>query len=1145
MAQAALVAQIIAIGVSVYAYVRASALVGRLKQNRDGDNVDPVRRISAQQNAAKIGDVVPWGVGQYADVPPLRAQPFTEPAGQDTLLHTLLCVGYGQYRIDQVFVGETPIENIEGAVWQAYGPGEQPDLFPANVFTSDAIPADPLPAIGTAEFDATVDVDATANTLTGPAGTFDNISPGDSIGVVWADGASAVFSGRMTGVALLDATNVVATDGTDLSAFQSLGNLTLIVNHSFGARRVFTGRTGGSTIGTDPQGVALSPAVGQNGSAPMLLAEAHPINGVYTVDTVAGDGSSVTLVEALPGDDTGLNITVAPAGAFVGPFAASGSGQLVNRLIIDLAADGLFFTRDDGGFDALAVEVEIQAQPIDSGGAPTGSWFVLSEPLARLEGATRQVIQESFAYAVPLGRYQVRLRRVSTKSFSTRAQHDVRWAALRGVINDTDTDYGPTTNLAVTLPASGVGSGASTRINVVWTRAVPAYDEETESWGDPEPTTAIAWHVHEWITSPNGMGLAPSEVDLTTLLNLHETWSNRGDVIGGVLRQQAPEWSVLEDLLRVGRAKPYKVGNTLSFVRDEPRAAAAGLFNWRNITPGSLRTQRTPPPPDRPNTLRVEYFDLGLRQLRHVDCTLPGVTPDGQEPELVRYPFCIDRAQAFREGCFMLADERWRWRRPSWTTALEGLIPPLGAVVLLSDERAAWGDGGQVVARYDDGGQTVYRAYEPIRWADGEAHWMRLREADGSVPGELADNAVAIQPWGDDARDFILTQPAPFAIDTGETQEGTLFQVGSASLGDARPCIVLGHESEDDYRVRLDTVIDDPRVYEAELQTVPVDTVAAPTQALLVIARVVLIPDPTAERAQLYWTSAARAAEYVVETSSDAQRWQAAGRVASTTANITVPIGRVYVRVAGVDAFGERGPWAYADEQVNSYNLPVGDITDLTVLSTGNFVTARVAWAPPGGANRYRVRVLYIDPDPPNPDIETVVLDVTTSSTSYELDAGTLADETATDRSRRVFTIEVTAQYVYTVDAVEQVSESTPARVALTNTVPSVPANPVAEYSGDAGDPGTPIYTYNLSVDPVSEPDVTGYRWWLHDTASFDPAAVYTRDTVGPELYVGFLVSQAAGVEEGGYWRCAAIDAWGDTYPDDLALTAEQALPTS
>ncbi|MFO1126356.1 MAG: host specificity factor TipJ family phage tail protein [Methylocystis sp.] len=87
-----------------------------LRQNQAqgaGIAQSPTYAIEGFRNVANPDGVVPCVLGKRRFAPPYAALPYTEVSGGETYLRALFLVGYGQVKIRNIKLGDTPIENFK------------------------------------------------------------------------------------------------------------------------------------------------------------------------------------------------------------------------------------------------------------------------------------------------------------------------------------------------------------------------------------------------------------------------------------------------------------------------------------------------------------------------------------------------------------------------------------------------------------------------------------------------------------------------------------------------------------------------------------------------------------------------------------------------------------------------------------------------------------------------------------------------------------------------------------------------------------------------------------------------------------------------------------------------------------------------
>ena len=116
-----------------------SALINALMPTPKTANLpaaSPTYTLQAQGNAARIGQAIPVQYGRVLSYPDFAAQPYAEFSGSDQYLYQLLCLGLGEYEIEDIRIEDTSIWTFEEVSVQVVPPGGQVTLFPTAVETS-------------------------------------------------------------------------------------------------------------------------------------------------------------------------------------------------------------------------------------------------------------------------------------------------------------------------------------------------------------------------------------------------------------------------------------------------------------------------------------------------------------------------------------------------------------------------------------------------------------------------------------------------------------------------------------------------------------------------------------------------------------------------------------------------------------------------------------------------------------------------------------------------------------------------------------------------------------------------------------------------------------------------------------------------
>ena len=96
----------------------------------------PTYTLNAQGNVARVDQAIPVQYGRLLVYPDLAAQPYVEYSGNEQYLFQLLCLGVGEYEIDDIRIEDTPISAFTEIDTEIVAPGDQVTLFPTAVAVS-------------------------------------------------------------------------------------------------------------------------------------------------------------------------------------------------------------------------------------------------------------------------------------------------------------------------------------------------------------------------------------------------------------------------------------------------------------------------------------------------------------------------------------------------------------------------------------------------------------------------------------------------------------------------------------------------------------------------------------------------------------------------------------------------------------------------------------------------------------------------------------------------------------------------------------------------------------------------------------------------------------------------------------------------
>ena len=688
------------------------------------------------------------------------------------------------------------------------------------------------------------------------------------------------------------------------------------------------GRLAGSSI-TATFTIAWGDSVDAEGSP--IPQSNQTFSGVYTVATVL-TSDTYTVVDAGTRDDgAGTAAIVVPAAA-VGPFVAVDSGTDANYLAVDLVCPrGLYYANDDGSFGGKTVAFTVEAQEIDDAGATVGAWATLGTE--SISAATNTPQRRSYRYAVAAGRYQVRVTRTDVKDNSTRAGHELVWAGLRAYIPGTE-NYGDVTLLAMRLKANAsLSQAASRKVNVVSTRKLPVWNGS--AWSSPTATRSIAWAIADAARNTGyGARLADSRIDLAALLALDAVWAARGDYFDGRFDNATTFWEAVSQIARAGRAKVFQQGGVLRTVRDQAQTLPVAMFTPRNTVRGSLKVDYLMPTAETADCVTVSYYDSNTWSEQEVTAALPGSS--SETPARVQLFGVTNRDQAWREGMYMAACNRYRRKPVSLATEMEGFIPSFGDLVAVASERLTAARFGELVAW--NAGTLTATLSEPAAFGPG-THYLALRRRDGSMAGPYIATAGA-------APDQVVLAEAPdFTPYTGGAEERTHYSFGTATTYRQLALVVGARPRGQQVELSLiNEYLDgngDAYVHLADTGSAPAPLqpwqlpriFAAPRQptGVTVSETLVNLANVIRARMDVAWDFDPNAEAYrVAWRVGDAQWNQLPETTATSISVIDIPVATVEVRVVAFASSRESAP-AYATASILGKTAKPADVANFRI----------------------------------------------------------------------------------------------------------------------------------------------------------------------------------------------------------------------
>lgn len=616
---------------------------------------------------------------------------------------------------------------------------------------------------------------------------------------------------------------------------------------------------------------------------------------------VTQPGGTVTMFPASVTTSGEVSGQEALTSTTLGPFVANASGTLANYLAIDVVMPrGLYYANDGGGLDSISVAWTVQAQEINDVGTAIGSWVTLGTESH--SAATTTPVRLSKKYEVDEGRYQVKLTRTDTKQTDSRYGHELDWAGLRAYIPGSQS-YGDVTMVAMRLRATNnLSAQASRKINFVVTRKLKTWNPATGWSTSSVPTRSIAWAIADICKSKYGANLADSRIDLQGLYDLDAVYTARGDLFDGVFDSQSTIMEGLTQVSRSGRAIPFIQGGIVHAVRDSAASIPVAMFSQRNIIKNSLKIDYLMASEETADAVDVTYFDSQIWGERTVRATLPGHASD--KPAAVKLFGVTTRQQAWNEGMYIAACNRYRRRIVTFSTEMEGFIPSISDLIAVQHDMPRWGQSGEIVAWNPATKEAILS--EPLDWSAGGSHVLAYRTRNGAPVGPFACTA------GADAYHVTLTDwtGASQTPDISGDRERSHYAFGPANEQYIK-CRMVTMRPKSAETVEIIAVVESDYVHTADTGTAPGVTAwqlpsrfTSPVVEGLSARSMPGSPD----KMVINWQPAAGASHYLIEQSSGDGTWTRLGEPSAASFSATALYdAATIVRVAAVGM--TVGPW--------------------------------------------------------------------------------------------------------------------------------------------------------------------------------------------------------------------------------------------
>lgn len=429
-------------------------------------------------------------------------------------------------------------------------------------------------------------------------------------------------------------------------------------------------------------------------------------------------------------------------------------------------------------------------------------------------------VRRSKAWAVPLGQYDVRVRRLTDDTTDPFILDKVYWTTLRTIRLTDPINMPAMAKVALRIKATEQLNGTVDTFNLRAKSILPDWDATAGAW-IARATSSPASCIRAVLQGPaNKRPVGNARLNLPNLQEWHERCTLLGLQFNGVCDTNGVVYDVLKSIASIGRASPAVIDGLYGVVMDKPQATPVQHFTPRN-SKGFTWTKVFPA---RPHAFRAQYVNRNAGYKRDELIVLDdgyelgGLDAHGNPAptlplatlfEPLELWGCTSAAEAWKHGRYNLAVARLRGLIYGLQTDVEHLVCNRGDLVLVSSDVTSWGQAaGRLVGVTVNGGGavTAVELDEPVSMAAGGTYNLRVRFSDTSS-ALLTVNTVA-------GTTNALTLSAPYA-GPPLPAPNDLFMFGEVGQVTV-PLLVKGIEADRDLAAHLTFVDYAPAVFDAD-----------------------------------------------------------------------------------------------------------------------------------------------------------------------------------------------------------------------------------------------------------------------------------------------------------------------------------------
>ena len=510
----------------------------------------------------------------------------------------------------------------------------------------------------------------------------------------------------------------------------------------------------------------------------------------------------------------------------------------------------LFKANDQGGLDSTSVTISIQYRPVGtstwltpstiiangSKGFTTGTltttsvntypdaywdedgtyhqgtvkvitnkkWVAGAGGEVKITGASQKTRRATlFITPASTGQFEVRVKRLTADSTSTKIQNKTYWSVLKSYQED-NADYTNQYRVGLTIRANEQLNGSIQQLSAYAESYARYYNGS--SWVTGKTSNPAHWFMHFAKGLQNsagktlfGVGLTDSQIDLDSLVAWASFCNTEGLTFNAVLDGSQTAADILSAIAKCGFASPTWASGKLGVVWDARNQSPVAAFGMSNIIKNSFEIRYITEQLADEIVVRYVNPDNDWKQ-DEVRVVVQGVDNPVRTTTVDIFG-CTNTTMAGKFANYLAAQQYYRRRRITWDCDFEGFVCQRGDVVLLSHDLTQWGYSGRIVAV---NGNVVTLDRKVPR--TGANEYLMIKEPDGTMTTYIASSET-----GDD--DTLTLTSTPTLQSGYETMDHIWFFSPLATPGKKVKIISIQPISES--RIQIVATDEDPAFYSA------------------------------------------------------------------------------------------------------------------------------------------------------------------------------------------------------------------------------------------------------------------------------------------------------------------------------------------